>query len=135
MDVRQNTLTGSDMQPDSLSGVRIAESSLGQVPSAASANTAGSAGTFGGLPAGAYARNVQYIFNESQSDSTSVKTGFAECPGTKQVIRGGVGIGQSDDENLVATDSRPQQHRLDHPRGRIRPDRRELEGGGVRDLR
>ena len=65
-DVRNRTIAGSDVKRDSLAGAQIDESSLGQVPTAASAgsarsaqsaHTAENAHNLGGRPAGDYARN------------------------------------------------------------------------------
>jgi hypothetical protein len=49
-DVKRRSLTGAQIKPDSVTGRQVAEAKLGQVPSAATADTAVSAATLGGVP-------------------------------------------------------------------------------------
>jgi hypothetical protein len=83
-DVKNNNLRSADIRNNSLTGTDINEGSLGQVPSANTANnatsatnatTAANAQSLGGIPASGYTRN-------DCSSTTGQLKGFALVPGS-----------------------------------------------------
>lgn len=89
-DVGKNAVTGAKIAGDTVTGADVKESSLGQVPSAATAGIAGNAGLLGGSPASAFAAagkvltagRVAMVGNQAQK--TLITNGtvslLANCP-------------------------------------------------------
>lgn len=120
-DVARNAVTGSkiktgavkssDVGNDSLTGTDVNEGTLGQVPSAASADTASNAtnaGTadnadnLGGQPAADHLRDFRQVSATSASNSTSPKSATANCAIGEVALGGGSSLsGGTLPENIV----------------------------------
>jgi hypothetical protein len=98
-DVRQSTLTGADVKDNALKGADVDESSLGKVPSAASADSAaqadsaGNANTVGGVPAEALTIGRSGFQSVCEPGAVAVKCAQATLdlprPGRVLVTTGG----------------------------------------------
>jgi hypothetical protein len=101
--LKREAVTGAKVKKDTLTGQEIKLSSLGQVPSAASATTAASAGTadraatagnadtLGGLPAAAFAQAGRFVSGSASTVPTS-RQPILTVPGTFRVMTEGGGL-------------------------------------------
>jgi hypothetical protein len=72
--IAKRAITGSKVKPNSLGGTAINESTLGQVPSAANAGTAGNAARLEGKGAAAFVGAPRVAFGKGNANSTAVAT-------------------------------------------------------------
>jgi hypothetical protein len=72
--IAKRAVTSSKVKPNSLGGTAINESTLGQVPSAANAGTAGNAARLEGQGAAAFVGAARMAFGKGNASSTAVAT-------------------------------------------------------------
>jgi hypothetical protein len=89
-DIGKNAITGSKVKNNSLKGADVLESSLGQVPSAASANTASNATQLGGVAASAYAKSADIL--HATVDTTATGATIVRGRGATAAGRLAVGV-------------------------------------------
>jgi hypothetical protein len=88
-------VTGAKVAGDTLTGANILESSLGEVPQAASAGKAANAAKLGGIQAAQYLYDVQLVQATSADNLGRVKSVTASCPAGTRVLAGGAAIESS----------------------------------------
>lgn len=91
--IGERAVDAAKVVPDSLTGAQIDESTLGQVPSAASAGRADDASALGGVDAGRYLSNVTAVRAASGVSRLQIKGPvIATCPTGTIVVGGGAHI-------------------------------------------
>jgi hypothetical protein len=106
--IAKNAVTGNAVAADSINGSDILESSLGKVPSAASADsaaTAAHAGSAGALDAVSYRTTSGAVPPAPDDVTPSVAVASAFCDGGQHVTGGGIRV--DDPTNLGLVDSYP----------------------------
>jgi len=87
--IKDKTITGAKLKDDTVTGTQVAESTLGKVPSATSADTATTATTattasnasaLGGDSANAFARREAGLTASFMVDGTAIENGFGQLP-------------------------------------------------------
>jgi hypothetical protein len=91
--IKKNTLPGNKIKKDSLTGTQINESTLSQVPKAASAASATSAGSLASVQ---YVAVVVPLVKELDNGVT----GIAPCPAGTNVIGGGATVVNHDESGV-----------------------------------
>jgi hypothetical protein len=79
-DVKNGSVKSADVGNDSLTGTDINESTLGQVPSADTANSAATANALGGTPASQYKTSAVGVVSQFMVDGTQLENGFGQLP-------------------------------------------------------
>jgi hypothetical protein len=92
-EIAPGQVTGAHVARNALTGADVSERSLGTVPSARRARSAGDAARLGGLPAHTYLAEVVDVSATTVTDSRRAKGPLlARCPAGTRVISGGAAI-------------------------------------------
>jgi hypothetical protein len=79
-DIKNGSVKSADVGNDSLTGTDINEGTLGEVPSANHANSAGTADALGGTPASQYRTSAAGVVSQFMLDGNQLENGFGQLP-------------------------------------------------------
>ena len=101
--LKKNAVNGSKVKANALKGADIDEASLGRVPAAASAGTAGRAGVAGGLDRVSYRVATATIPAAPNVNESSFQVANARCDAGQLVVGGGARV----EDGAAVVDSYP----------------------------